>query len=77
MVFITIHAVSIDSFSVICVGGQINFSQMHFAYEVCVCEHIRITHLPLSTGPTHYFRAEGGGRAGGGKGQLHKDIFLE
>ncbi len=65
MVFITIHAVSIDSFSVICVGGQINVSQMHFAYEVCVCEHIRrITHLPLSAGPTHYFRVGGGGGEG-------------
>ncbi len=50
MVFITIYAVSIDIFSVIFVGGQINVI-------LCVCAYTRY----VSAGPTHYFRAGGGG----------------
>ncbi len=65
MVFITIHEVLIGSFSVICVGGQINVI-------LCVCVHIRITHLPDHT----LFQGEGGGRGRFSSTEILYSVYL-
>jgi hypothetical protein len=56
MVFITIHAVSIDSFSVICVGGQINVGVCVSIYALRICQTNTL------------FQGGGGGGGQGGEG---------